>query len=219
MAPPLPQMNYYDEILKLGTTAIVWACWCVIHSLLNSEGFLAKSLPPGSRIRPYYRLLYSIGAAITLALVYWITPRENDMRIWKWSGALAPIQGAVWVIALAIGYLSFRLISISDFLGFRALRIGRSRSESSERLITLGIYGEIRHPQFLAVLLLLWARDLTLTGLVINIVLSLYLLIGARIEERRLLKKFGQDYRTYMSRVPRLIPRRFPPLRSMYTRG
>jgi protein-S-isoprenylcysteine O-methyltransferase Ste14 len=85
----------------------------------------------------------------------------------------------------------------------------------SDKLITRGIYGEIRNPQFLAGLLLLWARDLTCTGLVINIVLSLYLISGAFIEERRFLHKFGKDYVRYRSHVPRFIPRRLPSLRSL----
>ena len=62
-------MNYYDHVLQLGITAIIWACWCAIHSLLNSEGIVSKALPPGSRIRPYYRLLYSLFVAIALVIV------------------------------------------------------------------------------------------------------------------------------------------------------
>jgi methanethiol S-methyltransferase len=209
-------MNYYDHVLQLGITAIIWACWCIIHSLLNIEGIVGKVLPPGSRIRPYYRLLYSLGSAVTLMLVYWITPRERDIPLWEWDGPLVVVQGAVWAVALVMGYLSFRFISIWNFLGFTALGIGRSGGESPDKLITSGIYGETRNPLFLAGLLLLWTRDLTLTGLVINIILSLYLLIGARIEEKRLVRKFGDDYVKYMSRVPRFIPRRFPSLKSLF---
>jgi methanethiol S-methyltransferase len=209
-------MNYYDHGLQLGITAIIWACWCVIHSLLNGHGIIAKALPPGSRIRPYYRLLYSLGSAITLVLAYWITPRENDMPLLEWHGPFVVVQWAIWVVALVMGYLSFQLISIWDFLGLTAVGIGKSRRGSSDRLITESIYGETRNPQFLAGLLLLWARDLTRTGLVINIILSFYLLIGARIEEKRLMRKFGDDYLKYMSRVPRFIPRRFPPLKSLF---
>jgi protein-S-isoprenylcysteine O-methyltransferase Ste14 len=209
-------MNYYDHVLQLGITALIWAGWCVIHSLLNSEGIVGKALPPGSRIRPCYRLLYSLGSAITLVLVYWMTPREGDVPLWEWQGPLVAVQGAIWVVALVMGYLSFRLISVWDFLGFTALGTGRNRRESPGQLMTSGIYGETRNPQFLAGLLLLWARDLTLTGLVINIILSFYLLIGARIEEKRLVRKFGDDYRKYLSSVPRFIPRRFPPLKFLF---
>jgi methanethiol S-methyltransferase len=208
-------MNYFDHVLQLGITALIWAGWCVIHSLLNSEGIVGKALPPGSSITPYYRIVYSLFAAITLALVYWITPREGDVPLWEWHGPLVVVQGAIWIVALAIGYLSFRLISIWGFLGITALGISRNARKSSDKLITSGIYRETRNPQFLAVLLLLWARDLTSIGLVINIILSFYLIIGARIEEKRLVRKFGDICLKYMSRVPRFIPRRIPSLKSL----
>lgn len=209
-------MHYYDDILQLEITAIIWACWCVIHSLLNSEGLVGKAVPPGSRIQRYYRLGYSLFAAITLVLVYWITPRSTDVPLWKWHGSLIALQGAIRVAALAIGYLSFRSISIWDFLGLTAVGLGEGRRRPSDRLITTGIYGEIRNPQFLSGLLLLWARDLTCTGLVINVILSLYMLIATRIEEKRFLRKFGDEYARYMAKVPRFIPRRFPSPRSLF---
>jgi protein-S-isoprenylcysteine O-methyltransferase Ste14 len=37
-------------------------------------------------------------------------------------------------------------------------------------------------------------------------VLSLYLVIGAFLEERKLLKEFGDDYRLYKNRVSMLFP-------------
>jgi len=209
-------MNYYDDILQLGITALIWACWGVIHSLLSSEGVIGKALPLGSRIRTYYRLFYSLFAAITLVLVYWLAPRGNDAPILKWQGALVVAQVALWVLALTMGYLSFRYVSLWHFLGFTALGVGQKVRGTTDKLITWGIYGEIRNPQFLAGLLVLWARDLNTTSFVTNIILSLYLLVGARIEEKRLLQKFGDDYARYMAKVPRFIPRRFPSLQSLF---
>ncbi|MGB6067737.1 MAG: hypothetical protein WBG50_23270 [Desulfomonilaceae bacterium] len=209
-------MNCYEDILRLGITAIIWICWCVSHSLLNIEGVVARILAPDSRIRPYYRLIYSIISAITLGLVYWVTPRYNDLPVLRWHGVFIAVKSAIWVVALAIGYLSFRFINIWDFLGLTAVGIGRKARGTSDRLVTWGIYGEIRNPRFLAGLLLLWARDLTCTGLVTNMVLSLYLISGALIEEKRLVRKFGEEYVRYKSRVPRFIPRRLPPLRFLF---
>lgn len=208
-------MNCYEDIQRLEIAAVIWICWCVTHSLLNSQGVVAWILPPGNRIRPYYRLIYVVFSSITLGLVYWITPRDNDLPVLKWHGVFIAVPAVIWVIALAIGYLSFRFINAWDFLGLTVVGIGRKTRGTSDKLITWGIYGEIRNPQFLVVLMLLWARDLTCTGLVINIVLSLYLISGAFIEERRLIHKFGEDYVRYRSHVPRFIPRRLPPLRQL----
>ena len=45
-----------------------------------------------------------------------------------------------------------------------------------------------------------------LVGLATNIVLSLYLVIGAFLEERKLLREFGDAYRQYQNRVSMLLP-------------
>jgi protein-S-isoprenylcysteine O-methyltransferase Ste14 len=36
--------------------------------------------------------------------------------------------------------------------------------------------------------------------------ITLYILIGARLEERKLLSQFGEDYRAYQQKVPMFIP-------------
>jgi methanethiol S-methyltransferase len=137
----------------------------------------------------------------------WITPSHGSLTLLKWNGLLYPARIAIIAAALALFYSTFRHIGLLDFLGFTALGIGRRSAVSLQTLVTTGIYGEIRHPQSLAGLLLLWARDLTDTDIVINAVLSLYLIIGARIEDKRLLKEFGEEYARYREKVPAFVPR------------
>ena len=194
---------------RLSITAFLWIVWCLVHSLLASQQVVRRTdlLTPG--FTPYYRLAYSAFAAASLALVWWLTPTEGSIPLWKWTGALRSLRIAVVIVALVIGYLSFRSIGLLDFLGLTAFGIGRQGAVTSPRLITEGVYGRIRHPQFLAGLLLLWSRDLTDTDLVINMVLSLYLLIGAHIEEKKLLAGFGPEYARYREEVPAFVPKRF----------
>jgi len=66
---------------------------------------------------------------------------------------------------------------------------------------------------------LLWVRNLTDTGMVINVVLSLYLMVGTKTEEARLLVSFGDEYRQYMSEVPRFFPKRKPCLQALFQRS
>jgi len=58
-------------------------------------------------------------------------------------------------------------------------------------------------------------RDLTDTGLIINIVLSVYLIVGARIEETRLLAMYSDEYAEYIKKVPRFIPNRIPSIQAV----
>jgi protein-S-isoprenylcysteine O-methyltransferase Ste14 len=48
----------------------------------------------------------------------------------------------------------------------------------------------------------------TRTWLVVRIFAVAYFVVGALIEERRLLSLYGNRYRQYMNEVPRFIPRR-----------
>lgn len=82
--------------------------------------------------------------------------------------------------------------------------------EPDDGLLTEGIYARVRHPRYLGVVL-----GTVGLSLVVNYV-GVYVLVGAFIpvlhavvvlEERELVERFGEVYRDYQGRVPRLIPR------------
>jgi protein-S-isoprenylcysteine O-methyltransferase Ste14 len=73
-------------------------------------------------------------------------------------------------------------------------------TESGE-LDSSGILGIMRHPWYLAVFILIWAHDFNLAGMIINLVLSAYLLVGTLLEERKLVLEFGEPYKLYQRQV------------------
>jgi len=212
-------MDISQYLIKWGLISIIWTGWCVLHSTLNSEGIMHRIGLLGSKIGPYYRLIYSVVALLTLLLAYWITPKWQEFDLWGFRGAAWIFQLILWLLAILMFYLSFRFINAWHFLGLTALGIGRKRTDTQNRLITSGIYGVIRNPQFAAALILLWARNLTDAGMVISVVLSLYLMVGTKTEEARLLASFGEEYRQYMSEVPRFFPKRKPSLQALFQRS
>jgi protein-S-isoprenylcysteine O-methyltransferase Ste14 len=77
------------------------------------------------------------------------------------------------------------------------------------KLVDNGIYSVVRHPQYLAGVLI--SLSLVLVSQYwINVLLFLPLLAGTYIDSRRadmrLVEKFGEDYTRYMERVPALDP-------------
>jgi protein-S-isoprenylcysteine O-methyltransferase Ste14 len=69
-----------------------------------------------------------------------------------------------------------------------------------------GLLGVVRHPMYLALILYLWCQTFRTIDLVINTLLTLYVLIGTWLEERKLILEFGEAYLEYQRQVPMLIP-------------
>jgi protein-S-isoprenylcysteine O-methyltransferase Ste14 len=74
------------------------------------------------------------------------------------------------------------------------------------RLVTTGIYGIVRHPQYLAfglvaVALILIVQDWVVAGIGALAAVGSYLIACG--DDRACLAKFGEPYRHYMAQVPR----------------
>ena len=80
---------------------------------------------------------------------------------------------------------------------------------SKNDLVTDGVYGFIRHPQYLGILLIttswLFAWPTLITAVMWPILLFAYYRL-AKKEEKEMEKKFGEKYIEYKKRVPMLLP-------------
>jgi protein-S-isoprenylcysteine O-methyltransferase Ste14 len=91
--------------------------------------------------------------------------------------------------------------------------LGRSELQPhkhEQRLVTEGIRARIRHPYYLAHLLHLtgWAvgtGSTAIVGLEVFAILTGALMLP--LEERELVRRFGDEYRDYQRRVPAIFPR------------
>jgi protein-S-isoprenylcysteine O-methyltransferase Ste14 len=84
------------------------------------------------------------------------------------------------------------------------------RKEVGGVLETGGLHRYVRHPLYLGTLLLIWSLFLffpLLSNLLGCMAITLYTLAGIRLEERKLLLRFGSMYADYCKRTPMLIPR------------
>ena len=73
-------------------------------------------------------------------------------------------------------------------------------------LDTSGVLGMTRHPWYLATMLLIWARQMDVSAIIVNVILTAYLVIGTYLEEKKLVREFGENYRNYQQKVSMLIP-------------
>jgi len=127
--------------------------------------------------------------------LYWLTYMYNIPS----EGSLLPSLsrwGAV-DLALVVGGSAVFLIAFLTWLrGHRGL-------------ITTGIYGHVRHPQYLGFILAalgLSIRTLRPVSLLAWLTLTFGYVALASYEERGLIKRHGEVYLDYMSRAPFLLP-------------
>jgi protein-S-isoprenylcysteine O-methyltransferase Ste14 len=65
----------------------------------------------------------------------------------------------------------------------------------------------VRHPLYTFGLLFIWLTStVSQNSLTVYIGATLYTLIGAYFEERKLLREFGDSYAEYKKKTPMLIP-------------
>jgi protein-S-isoprenylcysteine O-methyltransferase Ste14 len=98
--------------------------------------------------------------------------------------------------------------SFSQLSGLAQIREGTNNKlvNKTGKLSSRGILGVVRHPFYAGIYPLLWSSNLDITVLIINIILSVYVLIGTLLEESKLILKFGDAYREYQRRVSMLFP-------------
>ncbi len=198
-------MAYRDYLLL----SLLWIAYCCVHSALISvtvTDFLKRTL--GDRYR-FYRLFFNAFSVVTLIplLRYTDSARWQTELLFSWEGHLRIVQYFLIAVAAILILAGARRYSMLQFLGIQQIlkRSGAAMTASGE-VDSRGVLSVVRHPWYLAVFLLLWAKDLNLAGITVNVVLSAYLVIGTFLEERKLVLEFGDKYKDYQRRVSMFIP-------------
>jgi protein-S-isoprenylcysteine O-methyltransferase Ste14 len=178
--------------------------WGALHSLLASHP--AKEAARkwfGTVADNLYRIGFNAASVITLIPVFALLARNPGPVLVRVPGPWGMVLVIIQIAGLVLLGLSFLQSNPPDFLGLRQL--GDAKGEST--LVTTGAYSVVRHPMYTTGLLALWLFPILNTGtLAFDLGISLYILVGSELEERKLIKAYGDEYRRYKAKVARLIP-------------
>lgn len=188
--------------------ALLWITWCTLHSALIGLGVtsaLRRRLPNAFR---YYRIFYNLFAAVSLlpVLVYSYSLRGEMIVAWSSPWRIVPI--GLGVLAGMFFLAGARRYDLRQFIGLRQLEDEKTCSVLTDdcTLDTGGVLSVVRHPWYSGGILIVWARPLDTAAIVTNLIFCGYFVVGALLEERKLIVQFGQQYRDYQKRVSMLLP-------------
>jgi protein-S-isoprenylcysteine O-methyltransferase Ste14 len=159
----------------------------------------------GPAIDRWSRLAYNFIAMVTILPILLLPLLLSDRKIYVIPFPWVILTLAVQLLAIIALLAGLRQTGIFSFLGINQAFI--PEDISPPHLVIDGLYRYVRHPLYTAGLVIIWLLPvLTWNLLAMNFGLTVYILIGATIEERKLLRKFGEAYAKYRSRTPMLIP-------------
>lgn len=198
-------MNWAPYILL----TVCWVVYFALHSALATSP-VKRAL---SFLGHGYRLFYSLVAVGGLVFILFLMAFIPVHPLWPsatWNQFLGLMLSTYGVILLMKGFKAYSLV---EFIGWRQVK--EKKPETNE-LKREGLLAYMRHPLYTATFLIAWGYFLfspNLTNLISMVLINAYLIIGTYWEEKKLVKAFGQAYKTYQQEVPRFIPNQIPKLK------
>ena len=178
-----------------GIYATIPAFWMIVHpfaELWRRKGFGTKWLGI------WWAMLWLVAWTIEFPF----RDRILYQRAWPWL-----ISAVLWTISAYVYSSAVKTFSLDRVIGRHEID-----ETKTQTLVTGGIYSRVRNPLYTAHLctVLGWAVG---TGLATAFACAAFYLVTLMLmlprEEQELRDRFGDSYRDYEERVPRLLPRLF----------
>ena len=190
--------------MKLIAIALAWCLYFALHSVLAANATKAWVGRRWPQSLPAYRAAFNLISLVALLPVLWLLYTTGGPWLWRWQGVLWWLANGLALAALLCFAASTRAYDMDEFLGLRQLR--RSAADDKADFALSLFHRYVRHPWYCFGLVLLWTRDMNAPLLVSAVAVTLYLVVGSRLEEHKLIAQYGQAYRDYIDKVPGLIP-------------
>ena len=198
------------EAGALGMDTALCLAFFVQHSAMIRTAFRRRSeqvIPA-----PYHGAVYTVASSVVLLLllVFWqstgtVFAAAEGVARWLLHGlAAAGAIGTMW---------GMQSLGAIDGFGGDSIRAHLKGDPLPELPLSVrGPYRWVRHPLYLFMLFFIWSYpQLSTDRLLFNLMFTAWIVIGAVLEERDLVARFGDGYRHYQARVPMLFPRTLRP--------
>ena len=198
-----PQMPLAFAILINASLLLLFA---LQHSIMARPAFkswFTKFIP-----EPLERSTFVLLASLCLILMMWQWQPIGGM-IWSVKNEMVKtILLVAYIAGWAIVFISTFLINHFDLFGLRQVWLyftGKPYTQLPFRVPLF--YRFVRHPLYFGFLIAFWsASTMTVAHLLFAVLTTGYIMTAIQLEERDLLKTFGEKYRQYKKWAPMIIP-------------
>jgi len=202
-------MNYVIDVIVL---VLLFSIYGFIHSILASQRVKLLFKKTFGKLIAFYRLIFNVFSVVGLYLIWDLAPHPS-LQIYKLP---QPYDYLVLIpqFSSLIGIIwCFKYVCFKEFLGLtqidRYLKNEYPDSELDENytLRIEGPYKYSRHPiYFFSIIFLLLRAEMDLFYLTMFISFTAYFYFGSYYEEKKMVRLFGDDYRNYQKKTPRIFP-------------
>lgn len=179
---------------------LIWTVYYALHSLFAST-YMKNKL--GLK-QQHYRLLYGLFSTLLFGCVLIYNATIYSALIYPPNNLSIYLGLMIAATGFFIVKRSFRQYSFREFMGLKA--------EKDQQLQTKGIQSKVRHPLYTGTILIFLGYFIfnpQFSNLIMLMTMLIYLPIGIYLEERKLLKEFGEEYLQYKHSTPALFPNFF----------
>lgn len=196
----------FEEPIVLAFDAMLCLAFFVQHSTMIRKSFknrLPKIIPAH-----YHGAFYSISSG-TILLVLIILWQDSHLYTLNYQDGIRTLFRIVFFGSISLSLWGCLALGSFDFFGVGSiLRNIKGTKTTPIPFIVSGPYRWVRHPLYLAMLLLIWSCPrISIDRLLLNTLWTIWIVVATLLEERDLVDEFDEDYSDYQRKVPILFPR------------
>lgn len=183
---------------------VFWALFGVFHSVFAAAAVKQRMEKMMGKYFKWYRPLYSIMAFVQTAAILIYQISIKSIKLWEPALVTQVFFGLCAVAGLIVMSISIR----KYFFNLSGIQVLYNKTDEHV-LETTGMHTYVRHPLYAGTLLFAWSLFFIfpmLSYLLTCAMLTIYTLIGIKLEEKKLEIFYGHRYSLYKNNVPMIIP-------------
>lgn len=201
-----------QQILDVIVLIFLFALYGITHSILASQRVKLFIKNLFGKLIAFYRLMFNVLGVVGLYLIWDLAPHP-PLQIYKLPPPFDYLVLLPQLISLVGMFWCFKYVCFKEFIGLnqidRYLKNEYSDNDLDENysLRIEGPYKYSRHPiYFFSIIFLLFRAEMDLFYLTMFVSFTAYFYIGSYYEEKKMVSMFGEEYKDYQMKVPRIFP-------------